>query len=451
MSAAELFVGSFLLLTVLGTLGLRSLPGLYHGPPLTWSDSAFTATSAVCVTGLIVVDTATHFTFAGQLYLLVLIQLGGLGMLTLTSVVITALGGRPSLRAETIATATRQAMPSIFARRLIVDVVRFTFVFESIGALSLYLLWGPRMGWREAVWPSIFHSVSAFCNAGFSTYSDSLVGFHDSPGTVVTISFLVIAGGLGFVAMEELWQRGMLRSSGNRRRLSVHTRLVVTVSAVLLLGAWGLFSLFEWNGVLATMPIGDKLSNAWFMSVTARTAGFNTIEYAEASDSSNFLTILLMMVGGSPGSTAGGMKTTTFALIGLLAWSRLRTQRTVTFGGRSIPEETIQRAVGLFVIVTGVVVAGVFLIASVGDYFRDPIASGRRDDFLARAFEVVSAFNTVGLSMGITQDLSVVSRWLLVILMFVGRIGPLSLAAALVVRLSLKGQFRLAYEDVNVG
>ena len=445
LTPAELFIGSFLSLTILGTLGLKMLPGLYRQDPLSWSDAAFTATSAVCVTGLIVVDTSTHFTLAGQFYLLLLIQLGGLGMLTLTSVIITALGGRPSLRSETITTGVKRVMPNVSARRLILDVVRFTLLIEAAGAILLYLIWAPRLGWREAVWPSIFHSISGFCNAGFSTNADSLVRFQDSPTTILTITALVIAGGLGFVTMEELLQVVRRKPKRRLQRLSIHSRLVLLTSAALLVVGWALFALFEWRGVLSDMPLTDKLSNALFMSVTPRTAGFNTIDYQAASDSTNFLTVLLMMIGGSPGSTAGGMKTTTFALIGLLAWSRLRARQTVIFAGRSIPDETIQRAVGLFVIATGVVLAGIFAVASVEEFI------GRESDFLMSMFEVVSAFNTVGLSMGVTSELSAPSRWILVVLMFVGRTGPLSLAAALVVRLSQQGRFRLAYEDVNVG
>jgi len=206
-----------------------------------------------------------------------------------------------------------------------------------------------------------------------------------------------------------------------------------------------MFALFEWTGVLADMTLLDKLTNSFFLSVTPRTAGFNSIDYGTASDSTNFLTIILMMIGGSPGSTAGGMKTTTFALLGLLAWSRLRSQPTPTFANRSIPSETIQRATGLFVIATGMVVASVFVLAFIGDTY------GATEDFIVRLFESVSAFNTVGLSMGVTAELSVPSRWVVVVLMFAGRTGPLSIAAALVVRLSRGGRYRLAYEDVVVG
>ncbi len=444
ISPAELFLSSFLALIVLGTVALKTLPSLYRTEPLNWTDAIFTATSAVCVTGLIVVDTATYFTFAGQLVLLILIQLGGLGMLVLTSVIITALGGRPSIHTESMAATSRSVIPHIPARTLIADIVLFTLAIEAAGAIVLYALWVPRLGWQGAIWPSIFHSISAFCNAGFSTHTDSLIGYQDSPVSLYVISLLVILGGLGFVVIEEV-----LRFAAKRRRLarrlSVHSKLVLVSTAVLVLVPWAMFLLFEWSGVLDGMPLSEKIANAWFMSVTPRTAGFNTIDYADASDSSNFLTIILMMIGGSPGSTAGGMKTTTFVLLAMQAWSRLRSNETVTFAGRSIPEETIQRASGLFVITTGSVVTGVLLLASVGDL------AGHHPSFISRMFEVVSAFNTVGLSMGITPTLSSWSRWLMILLMFIGRTGPLAVAAALIIRLSRRGKYRLAYEDVIVG
>lgn len=445
LAPAELFVGSFLLLTIAGTLAFKLLPGLYRGAELGWEDAAFTATSAVCVTGLIVVDTATHFTFAGQALILLLIQLGGLGMLALTSMVITALGGRPSLRSESLAVGSRQAVPHIAIRRLIVDIVRFTLLFEGIGAILLYAMWAPQLGWHNAIWPAIFHSVSAFCNAGFSTYSDSLVGFQQAPVTLLVISLLIIAGGLGFVTMEELHQLFRRDSKKQVPRLSVHSRIVLIATVLLTVGGWLLFAAFEWNNTLNHLPIVHKLSNSFFMSVTARTAGFNTVNYAQVTDSAGFLTIMLMMVGGSPGSTAGGIKTTTFALLGLLAWSRLRSRSTVTFAHRSIPAETIQRATGLFVIATGVVVIGVLFLTSMGDLL------GAQERFMVLFFEVVSAFNTVGLSMGATSNLAAPSHWLIIVLMFAGRTGPLAIAAALVVRFSQRGRFRLAYEDVIVG
>lgn len=444
LSPAEAFIGSFMGLVIAGTLALKLLPNLYTGPALDWTNALFTATSAVCVTGLIVVDTGTYFTFAGQVVLLVLIQLGGLGMLVLTSVVIRALGGRPSMRTDSITATSRSVLPHIPTRTMIMDVVALTVLCELLGAIVLWVIWLPELGWRGAIWPAIFHAVSAFCNAGFSTHSDSLMGYQHSPATLLVVSLIIIVGGIGFVVIEELYRR---RQPNLRvyRKLSVHTQLVLTTTAILIVVPWLFFAMFEWHGVLKNMSIVDKLANALFLSVTPRTAGFNSIDYAKTSESSNFLTILLMMIGGSPGSTAGGMKTTTFVLLVMQAWSRLRANETVTFAKRSIPSETIQRASGLFIITTGMVAVGVLLMSSTGDCYE------AHPDFMTRLFEVVSAFNTVGLSMGITAELSLPSRWILIVLMFIGRTGPLVVAAALVVRFSRGGKFRLAYEDVIVG
>lgn len=450
LSAPQLFVGSFALLVALGTVALKTVPGIYAGEELGWLDALFTSTSAVCVTGLIVVDTATRFTPAGQALLLALIQLGGLGIITFTSLIIVALGRRLSLRQEAVATGAREVAPHVEPRALARGVVVFTLAIEGLGAAALWLLWAPRMGWGGAVWPAVFHSVSAFCNAGFSTFSDSLVGFQRSPATLAVVSGLVILGGLGFLTLEELRLLRRARGEGRRVRLSLHSRVVLATTAVLLLVAWPAFALAEWSVTLAELPWADRLANAWFMSVTPRTAGFNSVDYALASDASIFLTIILMFVGGSPGSTAGGMKTTTFALVGLLAWNRFRGREVVSVAGRSVPEETIQRAVGLAVVAFAMVTGFIFLFTTVE--MAGVSHAQSEGAFLRYMFEVVSAFNTVGLSMGVTSLLSDAAKWLTVVLMFVGRVGPLTFAAALALRRPTgASEFRYAYEEVVVG
>ena len=438
----RLFGGSFAFLVLLGTLGLKCLPGLYTGAPLNWLDALFTSTSAVCVTGLIVVDTATYFTTAGQAWLLLLIQLGGLGMIAFSSIIIIALGRRLSLRQEALATDLRAAAPHVDMRRLTFDVLRFTFLLEAAGAMLLFVLWFPRLGWRGAIWPAVFHSVSAFCNAGFSTFSDSLVGFQRSPASLAVFMLLIIAGGLGFLTLEELYLRYQARRRKEAFRVSLHSRLVVWTTLGLIVAGWVLFWVFEAGRTLEHLPTGHKASNALFMSVTARTAGFNSIDYSQASNSANFLTIILMMIGGSPVSTAGGIKTTTFALIGLLAWSRFVGYETTMFAGRSIRKETTERAVGLFVIAFGLVTVGIFMLTATER------SEGR---FLAQMFEVTSAFNTVGLSMGETASLTPAGKALVIGLMFFGRVGPLTLAAAIAIQQYGRSSFRYAYEDVVVG
>jgi len=445
VSPPQLFVASFALLIVLGTIGLKFLPGLYTGEPLDWLDALFTSTSAVCVTGLIVVDTATYFTTAGQAFILLLIQLGGLGMLSFASVIIVAFGRRLSLRQEALYSTSMEAAPHVDTRQLAFDVVIFTLTIEAVGAFLLYLLWIPRFGWLEAMWPAVFHSVSAFCNAGFSVFSDNLVSFQHSPFSLLVVMTLIVAGGLGFLTMEEVYLRYRGRQTKRIFRMSLHSKIVLVTTAVLIAAGWLFFGLFEWEGTLGELPIGHRIVNALFMSVTPRTAGFNTIDYAATSESTSFLTILLMMIGGSPGSTAGGIKTTTFALIALLAWSRLRGYAATRAGSRSLPEETTDRAIGLYAIAFGLVTAGIFVLTTT----ESSGAPGRH--FLAWMFEAVSAFNTVGLSMGLTPELSTPGRWTTILLMFFGRVGPLTLAAALAARRIGERGFRYAYEDVVVG
>lgn len=449
LSGPQLLVISFAVLVLIGTLGLMYLPGLYTGEPLGWLDALFTATSAACVTGLIIVDTATYFTPAGQAWLLLLIQLGGLGIITLTTLIIVALGHRLSLRQETLAATTYDIAPHVDFRHLARDIVIFTFALELLGAALLYLAWIPRFGIEGAVWPSLFHAISAFCNAGFSTFTNSVMDFQRAPGTLLVISALIVLGGIGFLTLEEVVLHTRSRRTGRPFRLSLHSRIVLWVTALLIVGGWALFAYFEWSATLANLPRGDKLANSLFMSVTARTAGFNVVDYGAMSMRSDFLTILLMMIGGSPGSTAGGLKTTTIALIGLLAWSRLRGRDTASIWGRSVPEETVQRAVGLFVVAFGFVTLAIFAYTT-----SELPATGVIADigFLEYMFEAVSAFNTVGLSMGVTPQLTEFGRLLTIVLMFVGRVGPLTFAAAIALRNPTPGtEFRYAYEDVAVG
>lgn len=458
----QLFVASFALLVALGTLGLRLLPGLTTGAPLGWLDALFTAASAACVTGLTVVDTGTFFTAAGQAFLLLLIQLGGLGMITFTTLIILALGRRLSLRHERLAASGAEVAPLVPVERLARDVVLVTLGVETLGALALWLLWGSRLGWGAAAWPAVFHAVSAFCNAGFSTFSDSLIGFQRSPGTLLVVATLVVVGSTGFLTLEEVglraaaWRR---RASGRRRHagaprptpLSLHSRLALASTVLLLALGWALFALFEWRGALAPLGAGDKLAASFFLSVTPRTAGFNVIDYGAATDSTNFLTILLMFVGGSPGSTAGGIKTTTAALVVLLAWDRFRGREVTDFRGRSVPAATVERAVGLTVVAFAAVTASIFAFTwteRAGVF--EGTAGGRV--FLAHMFEAVSAFNTVGLSMGVTGALSPAGKLLAVVLMFLGRVGPLTFAAALALAgHRARTDYRHAYEDVVVG
>jgi trk system potassium uptake protein TrkH len=448
LTPERLLVLSFALLVGVGTLGFKVLPGLYRGAGLSWLDALFTATSAVCVTGLVVVDTATYFTPAGQAYLLLLIQLGGLGIVTFTTLAVLALGRRLSLHHEAVAARVADVAPEVDFRELVRAIVLFTLAFEAVGAAVLFLLWFPRFG-LEAAWHAAFQAVSAFCNAGLSTFSDSLVGMRESPLALLTIMTLIVLGGLGFLALEEIRMWHRWRREGRTLRISLHTRLVLVVSALLIVGGWIAYSLLEWSNQLADLSPLDRSLNALFMSVTARTAGFATIDYAGASDGANFVTILLMSIGGSPGSTAGGLKTTTAAAIVLLALARLRGRSVTSVAHRTIPSDTTQRAVGLFVANFGIVTAAILFFAVTHLEAR---SAGAGPGFLHYMFEAVSAFNTVGLSMGGTDALQPEGKLLAILLMYVGRVGPLALAAAIALHPVEKTPgLRYAHEDVVIG
>jgi trk system potassium uptake protein TrkH len=428
------------------TLYLRFMPGLTVGGGMSWTDAAFMATSAVCVTGLTVLDPATQFTFAGQLSLLVMFQLGGLGLLTLTSLVLLNVGRRLSLRHQALA-RTAGASEEIDLGHLLRSVIRFTFVLEGTGAVLLYLTFVPDMGWGSAVWPAVFTAVSAFCNAGFSVFSTSLIDHRFSWIGLSAIMTLIVLGGLGFITLEELNVR--FARGGRNIRLSLHTRLVLTTSAVLVLAGWFGFAFFEWNNTLDLMGDDVKILNSLFGSITPRTAGFNTVDYSQVTEPTAVKSILLMIIGGAPGSTAGGLKVTTVALLVGLALARLRGDEKLNAWGRTVPEETVERAVGIGVIAFAIMAIAIFALVAIEEPFVSHVRS--EGAFLKYMFEVVSAFGTVGLSMGMTPTLSDPGRWLIIVLMFVGRLGLTTFAAAVAFPRAGARDLRFAHEDVAVG
>jgi trk system potassium uptake protein TrkH len=443
LSGIQLFVLSFAALILGGAAGFLVLPGLYTGPRLGVVDALFTSASAVCVTGLIVVDTATYFTRLGQAWILLLIQAGGLGILTFTTLIIRALGRRTALEVEAAAHAGVAAHLGD-ARALLRAVFAFTLTIEAVGAVGLWLLWRGPLGGTAAVWPAVFHAVSAFCNAGFSTFSDSLVGWRTSPPLLLSISTLIVLGGLGFVVLHDLRARFVHRSV---RRLTTHSRLVLGTTAVLIVGATIVFLLFEGRHTLQPLSPVSRVVNALFMAITPRTAGFNTVDYNQISNSSLAFTIGLMFVGGSPGSTAGGIKTTSAALLVLVLVSRLRGHRQLSIGGRSVREDAVQGAVSLAVGAVAILAVAVFLLL-LAEAAHGP---GDRSDLARLAFESTSAFGTVGLSMNRTGALSGAGRLIITLLMFIGRVGPLGMTAAMVFARERGAPFRYAFDEVAVG
>jgi trk system potassium uptake protein TrkH len=441
LTSVRLVALSFLGLIAFGTAGLLLLPGLYTGDSLGLVDALFTATSAVCVTGLIVVDTASYFTPAGQAWVLLLVQLGGVGILTIGTFVVLGLTGRSGLVSEE-AVAGGSAALRLRPRMLLVWVVVLTVVVEAGGALVLWGLWAPGFGAAGAVWPAIFHAVSAFCNAGFSTFSDSLTGFQEHPATLVVVALLIVLGGLGFIVFADIG-----RAVRWRRSLTLHSRLALVATGVLIAVGWAVYLGIESGVTLRGLGWADRMTNALFMAVTARTAGFNAIDYNAVAGPTLVLTAILMAIGGSPASTAGGLKTTTATLLVLLVFSRARGRQHVSVFGRTVPAETVNRSAGIAVGGIVILLGMVFLLMMAEQGIHDV----DRGHLVRVGFEATSAFGTVGLSMGVTGDLSQAARLLLTVLMFVGRVGPLTLATAMAVSAARGSPYRYAHEDVVIG
>lgn len=446
LTGPQLLAGSFLLLIVLGTVLLLTLPGLYtSGTRPSLIDALFMATTAVCITGLTVVDVPTYFTPWGQAVYLLLIQLGGIGILTITTVVILWVGGRITLRSEAALEDTGAIGSLSNARRLFRSILRFTFGIETAGAVVLWLAWSPDLGAAGAIWPAIFHAVSAFCNAGISNLQGGLGTTPNQVPTLVVLTILISLGGIGFLVLEEIF--GARRPW---RKLSLHTRVVLVTTAAMILSGTIAFGLFEWNFALEPEPAYRRLVQALFMSVTPATAGFASLDYESLTNASLFLTILIMLIGGSPGSTAGGLKTTTLAVLVALAVARIRGDTVTRAFRHTIPETTIQRAVGLVVIVIAALSVAILALQIIELGGTPHQASGGA--FMALTFEAVSAISNTGLSLGVTPILTWGGKLLLIALMYIGRVGPLTLAASMVVA-ARKPRARVRYstEDLIIG
>lgn len=409
-----LFAGAI----ALGTL-LLLLPAS-SGTPTPALTALFTATSAVCVTGLAVVDTGTHWTLFGQSVILALIQLGGFGMMTAASLLAMLVNAPLRSRSRLLLQAETRALALGDVRSVAKLVLGVTLVVEATATLVLAARFalGHDMVWREALWQGLFHAVSAFNNAGFSTWSDSLTRFAADPGVLLPVMVATVGGGLGFPVLHEL----LLRRH-QRARLSLHARLTLQATLLLLLAGFAALLASEWHNprTLGGLDFGAKLWASAFASVSARTAGFNTIDIGALNDESLLLHELLMFIGGGSAGTAGGVKVTTVGLLLLVLWSEIRGHNDVEFAGRRIASSSQRLALTVFLMGAAVVLIATMLLV--------PLAPAVR--FQALLFEVVSAFATVGLSTGITAQLPAAGQLLLIALMFIGRVGIVTLAVAL--------------------
>tara|TARA_B100002003_G_scaffold237985_2_gene255703 strand:+ start:749 stop:2083 length:1335 start_codon:yes stop_codon:yes gene_type:complete len=401
-------------------LGALLLKAPFATPePIGWSQALFTSASAVTVTGLAVVDTGTGFTLFGQAVILVLIQLGGLGLMTFAALVLSMLG-RPmglSSRAFLREDLNQTSISELF--RLVRLILRVVAACELAGAAVLAVVFVPADGLWPGLWSAVFHSVSAFNNAGFSLYPDSLSAWVGNPIVNLAVPALFIVGGLGYMVLHELLERRPWR------KMSLHSKLTLAGTAGLL--AWGMavFAILEWTnpGTLGELPLHAKLLASWFQSATTRTAGFNSVDIGQMHDSTSLMFMSLMMIGGGSTSTAGGIKVTTFIVLILATVAFFRRRQTLHAFGRSLGVEEVMKVLALAMVSLLTVMAATFVLAISHD-----------GDFVNLAFEAVSAFGTVGLSRGATGELDGFERLVIVFLMFLGRVGPLTLGFFLATR-----------------
>ena len=441
LSAMRIVAIAFFLIIMVGA-GLLTLPAASRsGVSCGFRPALFTATSATCVTGLVLYDTFTQWSGFGQTVIICLIQIGGLGFMSIATMVVFMLRRKVGLK-------QRLVMAQALSLSDMGDVVRLqkwvlvgSFSIEAVGALILMLRFLPEFGFRTALKWGVFHSVSAFCNAGFDIFGcitpgASLMEFQSDPVVLLTISGLIILGGLGFLVWQELVT--VRRFS----KMSVYARLVLVMTLVLLLGGAGLIALAEWNNpsTLGNMSLGEKLLNSFFQSVTSRTAGFATVDQAVLTDAGKGITMVLMLIGGSSGSTAGGVKTVTMVVLLLFVWSRARGKSTVCVYKRTIPNHQVMDAMTIVSVVGALAVFGAIFISA-----TSPVS------FTDGLFEAISALATVGVTAGATGKLSIAAQLLMIVYMYFGRVGVLTISLGFLMGNGATERYRYAETNLMIG
>lgn len=418
----KIVAAGFALIIITGSL-LLMLPISSKNGGVSYIDSLFTAVSATCITGLVPFDTFTNWSVFGQIVILCLIQIGGLGFITVLSLFINVFRKHMSLKYKMLLKESVGSLRLSDVRVLVKTVIAFTAICEICGAVLLAVRFIPMAGLRRGIYMSVFTSVSAFCNAGFDLMgmfspSSSLTTVNNDPIIILTISVLIIFGGIGFIVWQDLKDNKF-----RFKALSVHSRLVLLTTAILLFGSMLLFFMFEYNYSFKDMGFGSKILNAFFCSVTPRTAGFNSVEISEMNPVSRMLTIILMFIGGSSGSTAGGIKTTTVAVLVLCVIANMRNKDEITVFNNRITLDTVKRAVTVALINLFNIFAAVIIISFAQSEFS-------LSDVV---FECASAMGTVGITAGITSSLNTVSQFVIILLMYVGRLSSLIFALSFVV------------------
>ena len=433
-SPPRVLVFGFAALIALGTALLRLPAMAADGQPTPFIDALFTAVSAICVTGLTPLDFARHWSFAGQLTILALVQIGGLGFMTVATMAAIFLRRRITLRERLILQESFNQSSIEGIVRLVLKVIRYTLILEIAGALLLTGRFLFDMPPERAVWFGVFHAVSFFNGAGFDLMGHfrSLTDYVGDPLVTFTAAFLILSGGLGFVVLSDLAEYR------KTKRLSLHTKVAVTTSLVLVaVGTVAIFALeFTNHATLAGLGYGEKLLASFFQAVVPRSSGVSTLDIGAMSQAAQFLIVILMFIGASPGSAGGGIKTTTFAVLAGAVWSMIRGREDVVLFRYRLAQERVYKALTITLFALAVLVAGTMALSA---------AENRQ--FLVILFEAASAFGTVGLSMGLTPELSPAGKIIVMLLMFIGRMGPLTLAYALGTR---QGRSRYRYAEGKI-
>lgn len=416
---AQILLLGFAALIIGGTMLLMLPVAACSGHPTPFLTALFTATSAVCVTGLVVVDTATHYSLFGQLVILGLIQAGGLGIMTMTTLFALLVGKKINLRERLLIQESLNVLRLEGVVSLVKSIIGMTLLIEGVGGLILSLRFIPQLGWARGIYYGFFHSISSFCNAGFDLFGiisgpfSSLTDYSGDAVVSLTIPLLIILGGLGFVVIRDLYY--------NRRfsRLLLHSKVVLAITAVLVVGGTILFWLLEQGNALQQLSPGGAILASFYQAVTPRTCGSNTLDISSLRGATQFFMIILMFIGASPGGTGGGVKTTTLGALLAVTWSAVRGKTDAESFERSIPGSIIFKAIAVLML-AAFLVAVVTMILVVSE----------KTSFLAVLFEAISAFGTVGLTMGLTPHLSTLGKVLIIMTMYAGRLGPLTVALA---------------------
>lgn len=403
-------------------------------------DALFTATSGICVTGLIVKDTATYFTPAGQMIILFLFQLGGLGIMTFSTLIMLVAGKKISIKDRIIIQEGFHHAGYRDVKSIIKNIFYFTMALELAGTLSFFLRWQREFSWLKALFYSVFHSISAFCNAGFVLFSNSFMGYRDDAWINTTLIILIVVGGLGFLVIDGARDALLGLIKRKKTKVSLHTKLVLSLTLMLIVFSLVLFLIIEWNQSLRGFGTKGKIFSSLFQIITPRTAGFNTMDLNSLGFAVVFLLIMLMFIGASPGSTGGGVKTSTIGVIFAFIKSRMQARESVGLFYRTFPLEMVTKAFTLVSLAAALIFLSSFILL-----LTQPQASMREV-----LFEVFSAFGTVGLSLGLTPKLTPLGKIVIVITMYIGRIGPLTLLYAFS-KEKAYGRFEYEEETVMIG